>query len=177
MTMAFMICAALGSTILVIQFVLAAVGFEGEDVETAEPDHEAGWFFGILSLKSLVAAVAFFGLGGLAAQQAGWGAYFAVINGIGAAIVAMLVVTWLMRMLHSLRSEGNVQVMNTIGAVGSVYLTVPANHEGQGKVTVNVQRRSMEYKAVTEGPELPTGAPIVVLRVVDDETLEVAANN
>lgn len=177
MTTIFAGCAALGSTILVIQFILAAIGLEGEDVESAEPDHDAGWFFGILSLKSLIAAIAFFGLGGLAAEQAGWGTYVAAMAALGAAVIAMVIVTWLMRLLHTLRSEGNVRIENAIGAVGSVYLTIPAEHAGQGKVTVTIQNRSVEYKAVTEGDEIKTGTPIQIIRIIDGDTVEVTPNN
>jgi len=165
-------CAIFGSAVLVIQFVLMAIGLDGDDIETA-PD--ASWFFSVLSLKSLVAAVAFFGLGGIAATSLGFPVYLAILTGAIAAAFAMVLVAWLMRLLYDLRSDGTVHIENTLGLPAEVYLSIPANNTGIGKVTVTVQDRTMEYKALTEGGALDTGTPVVVVDIAAGDTLKVAA--
>jgi hypothetical protein len=42
-------------------------------------------------------------------------------------------------------------------------------------VTVAVQGRSVELKAITVGPELATGAPVKVVALREPDTLEVVA--
>jgi hypothetical protein len=56
-----------------------------------------------------------------------------------------------------------------------VYLRVPAAKAGTGKVHLMLQNRTVEYQAVTVGAELPTGAPIRVVGVVNSDTVEVEA--
>ena len=168
----FLGCAIVGSAILVIQFLLAALGLEGEDIESA-PD--ASWFFSVLSLKSLVAAVAFFGLGGLAADSFGLPPYIAILSGLIAAAFAMVLITWLMHLLYDLRSDGTVHIENTLGLPAEVYLSIPAHAAGVGKVTVTVQERTMEYKALTDGGALDTGTPVRVVDIAAEDTLKVAA--
>lgn len=170
----FLGCAVVGTAILVIQFALAAIGLEGEDIESA-PD--ASWFFSVLSLKSLVAAVAFFGLGGMAANSFGLPTYVAVLSGLIAAAFAMVLVTWLMHLLYDLRSDGTVHIENTLGLPAEVYLSIPGQGTGFGKVLISVQERTMEYKALTDGDALDTGTPVVVVDIAAGDTLKVSALN
>jgi hypothetical protein len=60
-----------------------------------------------------------------------------------------------------------------VGKAGAVYLRIPANRSGSGKITLNLQNRTMEYQAVTAGEAIPTGANIVVVGVVGPDTVEV----
>jgi hypothetical protein len=62
-----------------------------------------------------------------------------------------------------------------VGAQGTVYLGIPGNRAGIGKVHVNVMNRTLEYNAVTLRDALPTGASIVVVGVINADTVEVAA--
>ena len=87
----------------------------------------------------------------------------------------MFLVAWMMRALHRLKAEGTVRIDRAVGATGTVYLTVPANRSGAGKVTLVVQERTMEYQAVTsEHSELPTGTKVVAVAVLGPGTIEVA---
>ena len=57
----------------------------------------------------------------------------------------------------------DVQKLLGKGATGTVYLSVPGNRAGAGKVHVTVLNRKLEYKAVTSEPTLPTGSQVVVV--------------
>jgi hypothetical protein len=54
-----------------------------------------------------------------------------------------------------------------------VYVPIAAGSTGAGKVHVSVLHRTMEYKATAKSA-LPTGAKIVVVAILDSETVEVA---
>jgi hypothetical protein len=209
----FIICAAIGGTILVAQFVMTLIGLGGHafdlDMSTdmghdfggdfhADSDfhgdsagggdhadatdhadqasqHYSTWLFGILSFRTVVAALAFFGLAGLAARSADASTPTVLLVSVGAGLAAMFAVYWMMRGLQTLRAEGTVRILGAVGQHGNVYLRVPANRSGSGKIQFNLQNRTMEYLAVTAGPELPTGAKVVVVGVVNPTTLEVQA--
>ena len=83
-------------------------------------------------------------------------------------------VAWLMRLLHSLSSSGSLNLHNAVGREGSCYLRIPAGSDGQGKVTVDMQGRSVELRAMTDGDEIPTGSRVRVVEVLGDETVKVA---
>jgi hypothetical protein len=87
----------------------------------------------------------------------------------------MYAVYWMMQTLTRMRSEGTVRVERAIGQQGTVYLRVPGQRSGIGKIQINLQNRTMEYEAMTSGPELPTGARVVVVQLISPNTLEVEA--
>jgi len=188
MTALFMACAVGGGVVLLCQLALMLLGVDhhsdldpGADIiddphmgdDYVDVDHGSSWFFGVLSFRALTAALTFFGLGGLAANGYGFGAYTALVFGVIWGGAAMLLVAWLMRLLMGLRSEGTVDIRQAVGHAGTVYLTIPGAKAGAGKVTVAFQGRTMEYEALTSGAALPTGAHVLVREVVGPGTVEV----
>jgi hypothetical protein len=149
-----------------------AAGADGHDVHTSA--HGSNWLFGVITFRTMVAAVAFFGLGGLAGQYAAWEPGKTMLLAIAGGVGAMFLVHWVMRSLFYLSEDGTVRIQEAVGQIGSVYLRIPGERSGVGKVTVNVQGRSMEFEAVTAHAALPTGSRVVVTHVLDGETVEVA---
>ena len=87
----------------------------------------------------------------------------------------MVMVAVIMRSFQRLQSSGNVDAKAAIGHVAVVYLRVPGERSGKGKITVSVDGRSHEYEAVTAGKELPTGVDCRVVRMIGNGTFEVVA--
>jgi hypothetical protein len=182
----FLTCAGLGGTIVVCQFVATLFGFGGgHDVDHGDAggpdvhgDHDHGhgnWLFGALTFRSVTAAVLFFGLGGLTALHYGANTPSATGVALGGGVGALYAVAGLMRWMAGLKSDGTVRIDRAVGREGNVYLRVPGEKAGAGKVHLNLQNRTVEYLAVTTGPELPTGAAVRVVGVVATDTIEVVA--
>jgi len=184
-------CALVGGTLLVCQFLLGLFGFGDHHDAGADHDfHDAGghdahgghgsdeaqasWFVSALTFRSVVAALTFFGLAGLAAtvnfgQEPPASLAVALAAGAG----ALFAVAYLMRALHRLKSDGTARIERAVGRTGTVYLTVPGQKAGLGKVTLNLQNRTVEYQALTPHQHLPTGSKVVVTAVVGTDTVEV----
>jgi hypothetical protein len=92
---------------------------------------------------------------------------------LAAAVGALFGVASLMRSLHRLKADGTVRIERAVGQPGTVYLTIPAQKAGAGKVTLTLQNRTLEYQAVTPHQQLPTGSKIVVTAVLGPDTVEV----
>ena len=186
----FIFCSFVGGTILVIQTLLSVfVGFGDTDADmdfdvgdvgdasdsAIEHGHPSSFHvFKLISFRTMVAGIAFFGL-------AGWGTListeshlYAIIVAILAAVAAILIVYFLYRSMDSLRYQGNVSGDKLVGATGSVYVRIPAQGKGVGKVLVSQQNRTMEYEALSVGKELTTGTQITVIKVVSPTVVEVS---
>jgi hypothetical protein len=182
-TTVYLACAVVGGLVLIIQFILsvAGMGHDGFDADHGSLGDHAGdhgdsnHFLSVLSVRAASAAIAFFGIGGLLAMGSALAPVTALATALGAGAVAMFFVAWVMRLLGSLSSEGTVDINRVIGLTGTVYLAIPGDRTGTGKVTVKVQNRTMEYPAVTAHDALPTGAPVVIVGVIEPDTLEVEA--
>jgi hypothetical protein len=196
----YLVCFLAGATLLVCQFLLSLVGIgahhdvgDSHDMggheaahdgpgEDAHDGHHAShhetvssWFVSLLTIRTLVAALTFFGLAGLAGTRE-WGdgpttRLLALAAGAG----AMVLVAALMRALSRLRAEGTVRMERAVGKGGTVYLPIPGRKAGTGKVMLNLQNRTVECQAITAENELPTGAPVVVVAVISADTVEVAS--
>jgi membrane protein implicated in regulation of membrane protease activity len=209
MTTLFLICATIGGTVLICQFVLSLVGLGGHqfgdlpsdgagdlhldfshgDAGGASPggdlqadghapgdaDHHVSstWLFGVISFRTLVAAFAFFGMAGLAAESANLSQPLQLVLAGGAGLGAMYGVHWLMRTLYQLGEDQTVKIHRAIGEEATVYIPIAAELAQAGKVQVKLQNRLLEYAAVTSAThKLATGAKVRVVGVRGN-TLEV----
>ena len=134
----------------------------------------AHWFYEVLSLRTLSAALTFFGIAGKMSLAYGYSqpSAFAVATLVGAA--AMYGVYWLFIQVYKLQHAGNENVRNSIGLPATVYVPVPGKRAGAGKVTFKLQNRLVEYQAVTEGDDrLATGEKVIIVGVVNSDTVRV----
>lgn len=181
-------CAIIGCTLVGIQVILQLLGLGGDhdaDVHADTHVHHGGMhgeagteghgniFFGILSFKALSAFAGIFGLVGLIVHERGLTAGTRVALSAAAGVASMFVVAWIMRGIARLQASGTIDVRNAIGRTATVYLRVPGARSGRGKVTVEVQGRSMEFPAVTDGDTLESGVQVTVEAVEGEDLLKV----
>lgn len=172
----FLLAALVGGGLLVLQILLTLLGGHGDvdgDVDGIDGHVDGG---SPLSFRTIVAFVTFFGIGGKAALGAGLSPALALGAAAAAGTVAFWLVGLAMLQLSRLRSSGNLQIENAVGVEGRVYLSIPAAREGTGAVTVAIQGRSVQFKAVTRGAALATGQLCKVVAVHAGDTLEVEAS-
>ncbi|MGN6367807.1 MAG: hypothetical protein ACTHN5_06060 [Phycisphaerae bacterium] len=168
--------------------LLKSVGKTGKSPAAHAPQQQASvhggrgmhwgsaWLWGMLNFQAIVAGVAVFGIGGLAAKSGGFSTGVVLAAGGVAAFVVMLGVTGLFSLMLSMDHDATVRVEEAVGAMGTVYLSIPGGDVGQGKVMVKLQERLMEFPAVTlqERP-LATGEQIIVVNVRKPSTMEVVS--
>lgn len=179
----FLVCVGVGGTLMLLQFLAGAIGIGGDhgDAGGHDIDHDHGsmdhgdgnWFLGLLTFRAVCAAIAFFGLAGLSARyyELPESAQLAAA-GLGG-FAALYGVASLMKFLYRLRADGGVRLTHAVGRTGTVYLRVPGHNTGPGKVTLNLQNRTVELEAYTAAAELPTGSPVRVVAVRGPSTVEV----
>ena len=196
MTHVFLGCAVVGGTLLVCQFLMSLLGLGehggdaghlgGHDFH-GDHGHDSGhgnghghggasaWLFSFLTFRSIVSGLTFFGVAGMAASTGGWGRGPSVAAGLLGAVLAMAFVTAMMRAILRLRADGTVRIESAVGQTGTVYVTVPGNKAGVGKVMLELQNRTVEFQAVTFQDQLTTGSKVVVVDVISPDTVEVIA--
>jgi hypothetical protein len=136
--------------------------------------HDSSWLFGVISFRTLVAAAAFFGLAGAAARSAEWAPGLSLAVAVTAGAAAMYGTYWLLHVISKLASSGNERISNSVGRPATVYVAIPAENKGAGKVQLSMQNRVVEFQAVTpEATPLRSGDKVEVVRVVNSDTVEV----
>ena len=195
----FLFCAVIGGAVLLFQFAMTLIGFGADEIGLDGLDgghdamgdvggghdgvdagshhtmeHDSSNLFKMFTFRSLVAAIAFFGMAGMAATKAGLDPFTTLGIAMLAGAAALYVVAWLFQSMHRLGEEGNVRIEHAVGLPGTVYIPIPGGKSGAGKIQLKLQNRIVELRAVTAEPEkLPTGATVVVVEVVNANTVEV----
>ena len=201
MSLLYLICATIGGSVLVIQFAMTLLGLRddghmahgdtggdvGHDVSHAgggehggehgdgggQDPHGSTSLFQIISMRTVTAALAFFGLTGLAAESQQLPTGTTVMLALGAGFAAMYSVHWRMGRLLKLRSDGTVRLNRAVGRSANVYVRVPARGQGVGKVVLTLQNRTVELDAVSEGEAIPAGTQVVVQSLTGAEVVQV----
>ena len=144
------------------------------DMDTGfESDHsEADTSFKLLSLQGLTAFFMMFGLVGLALLKANLHVLITVFGGAVAGMFTVWVIGLIFTQMKRLQSDGTIDIRNTVGERGTVYLTIPSS--GSGQVQVSVQGSLKIFDAVSKRKtKLATGEQIQVVDVADGNTLVV----
>ncbi len=194
-------CMAIPATlILLIQTVLMLIGLGDDGLDADVPDSDIGdidtdisdGVFGdgevvdgdldpsgldglrIFSVRGIIAFFVVFGWVGIALDSAGLAPVLSTLIGVVSGFVMMVLIALLFRAIMRLESDGNVDNRNALGVSGTVYLKIPANREGMGKVNLMIQGSYCERDAVTDESEaLPTGSEVVVMSLSGENTLVV----
>jgi hypothetical protein len=174
----FLTCAILGGGILVVQLVLGLLGIVHDGIDVHHDAHDgatdtASEGLNLLSVRALSAGVGFFGVGGMAGLASPFGLLLAIPLGIVLGLAAMVGTALITRWMLTMEDDGSVSIHGAVGTTGTVYLTIPAERSGAGKVLLTLQNRTVEYQAVTSQGPLPTGASILVVDVVGPDTVDV----
>jgi hypothetical protein len=181
----------IGGTLMVGQFLLSLLGLHDDvdlhdfhdlpesDIDGAAVDSDhggGGWFVGIFSFRAIVSALTVFGLVGLgASKQFSDSSMTAFIIAIVAGFGVLYLTGWAIHAMYQIRSDGTVHMEEAVGENGTVYLKIPGQKSGVGKVSVVTQDRSMVYKAMTADDEISTGTPVFILGVLSPGVLEVTS--
>lgn len=166
------------SLIFVIQTILTFIGVDGDlnadfDMSSADadiPGDNSG--MGLLTFRNFVNF--FLGFGWTAIllkdQIASTGVLLTVAIIIGVGLVA--IVMFLFKWVSSMQESGNINVFKSaVDCQGKVYLPIPGNRQGTGKVQISINNCVREFYAVTDGESLKTDTDIRVVEVVNETTL------
>lgn len=128
--------------------------------------------FQFLSLKNIVAFFAVFGWSGIGFVNAGIVAWLVILLSFICGLLMMVLMASLFYFMSKLAESGTLNMKNAVGKLGEVYLVVPGNRGGMGKVQLNVQGSLRTLDAITDDPEsIRTSSIIQVLDVIDDQIL------
>jgi membrane protein implicated in regulation of membrane protease activity len=161
------------SVLFFIQFILSLIGMESHDVDThtdfGNVDHE----FSALSMRSIIAFFTFFGWTGVVVLNQELSVWVAVTLASLAGLAAMFIVAYLMYKFSQLEQSGTLNLYHALDQEGEVYIPIPGERKGQGKIQLKVDGRVRELDAITDGATLKTGDMIKVVEIMDDNVLKV----
>lgn len=176
------IVAGSATLILVVFLILLLFGlgdesFDGSDIDDFDFDpynDEPISAFSGLRILSLRGALTFLSIGGWVAFiiEPSLGKLWALVIGAFSGSIASVILALAFKLSMRLESVGNIEYKNAIGKTAKVYLRIPKEKSGIGKVNLVLQERLVEVDAMTdEIDDLLVNSMVEVVGLVDERTL------
>lgn len=164
------------SLIFVIQTVMTFLGLGDHDadfdLDTSDGSFDADPSMNLLTFRNLVNFCMGFGWTAVLMHEKIQSNALLIIVSVIVGILLVTVVMWIFKWLSGMQQTGNIDVhKSAVGCKGKVYLTIPGERKGEGKVQITINNAVREYDAVTDGETIPTGKAIKVTEVINDYTL------
>lgn len=171
-------CALLSSLVFLVQAALTLLGMDGDsdfdlDASSSGDTMDLGGGLSLFSVRSFVNFFVGFGWAGVSF-------YDIIPQKVLLYIVAVIVgcgFVWLYffirRQAMRLQSDGSIKVKKCIGSYCDVYLRIPGENKGTGKVQISINGSIHEMAAITFGPQLPSNSHVRVVDVLDNDVLVV----
>lgn len=164
------------TVILLLLMVLSIFGGDTDtDVDTdVDADIADGDTipFQFISLKNIVAFFAVFGWSGIGFINAGMEPWLVILLSVFCGLLMMLLMATLFYLMSRLAENGTLKMNNAIGKLAEVYLRIPAERGGMGKVQLTVQGSVRTLDAITDDlDDIATASIVQVVDVIDDSIL------
>ena len=115
----------------------------------------------LFTLQGIMTFLCVFGWTGIICTSLGLHVAIAIIIALVLGFLAMLGVAKVLQFTRKLTQDGSLDVRRLLGEKGRVYIPIPANASGEGKVTIAAGERFIELSAVTDEQEtIPTGTQV-----------------
>ena len=168
----YFIIAVIASIFLIVQIVimlfsLGGGDFDVDDVFDGDVDTDSG--LSIFTIKSMTAFFALGGWCGFVAQTFMEDNIWApILIAVATGTAALFGVEYTMRGIAKLQNSGNIVKSKLVGATATVYVSIPENRSGRGKITLTAQGRYMELDAVTDGERIPVDSSVEITEYSED---------
>jgi len=165
--------AIVASVIFVIQTIMSLVGgdvFDDVDVNADADIHSDGvsHFFSVRNLVNFL-------LG------AGWGGvcfYGTITSKLLLAVVAVLfgiifvlIFFGLIKILLKLQKDNTFHLDETLNKTADVYIPIPENRSGKGKIQISVRGSFHEIDAITAGDKITTSSKVRIVEIIDNQAV------
>ena len=175
------------SLVFIIQSILTFVGADAYsdfdmDVDTSLDGSDLSNIDGganLYTFRNFVNFILGFGWSAILLQESVPSIPLRVILSVIIGLALVAAVMYLFKWLAGMQQSGNINLQKSAaGCEGKVYLTIPENRSGAGKVQITISGAVREYDAVTESETpLKTGTSIRVVDALDANTLLVEESN
>lgn len=161
--------ALIATAVFAVQMILTIIGIDAHDVadlDFADGDTmDSGGAVSLFSIRSLVNFFVGLGWSGVTFLPVIRQTWIVWIISIVIGMLFAYIYIWMRKKLKGLERNGAIRYTECVGLVGDVYLHIPSQRSGRGKVQLSLNGSVHEFDAMTEGDAVPTGAKVKVISV------------
>lgn len=171
--------AIFASGVFLIQMVLTFIGIGDADGGDADFDLgdgsgdtlDTGGTLQLFSVRNIINFLLGVGWGGVCFSGSISNTFLLALCALLTGCVFVTVFILLFRQMHRLEHDGAFHIEDCVGQVADVYLRIPAQRQGEGKIQFSFNGSVQELPAITEGPAIATGQKVRVCQVIGGHTV------
>lgn len=170
----FWACAIIGTLIFAVQMVLTLIGMDSSDIDVdfdGADTMDLGGGLSLFSIKNFINFIMGFGWAGVCLGDAITSKALLTIAAIAVGVAFVVMFFIIKKQTNKLEHNGAINISDCVGKTVDVYLRIPAQRSGLGKVQVSINGSVHEFEAVTDGEEIKSGAKVKVVETIDNSTL------
>lgn len=156
------------SLIFLIQTIMTFVGTDSADGLDADFDSNLDGGdtpFQLFSFRNMINFLLGFSWSGISFYAVITNKILLVIIAFAIGTVFLLLFFFIIRQLQKLAENNSFRIVDTVGKTAEVYLAIPENKTGKGKIMISVKGTFHELDAMTDNSRIPSGAAVKVVRV------------
>ena len=170
--------AIISTVIMLIQTILSLIGMSDLDLEVGVDgglDDCSG--ADLFTIKNIVNFFVGFGWAGVSFRPYIESDLLLVLISLLVGVCFVIIFIIIFKQLMKLESNSAVGADACVGRTADVYLRIPANRSGKGKIQLSLNGAAREFDVVTDESEpIPSGAVVTVQEVVGKSLLLVKRN-
>lgn len=156
------------SIIFLLQTILSFAGADTSDGLQPDFDGDMGHTdapFQLFSFRNLVNFLLGFSWTGIAFYPIITNKVLLFIVALAVGILFLALFFLIIKQIRKLGEDNSFQIQETLGKKAEVYLRIPGEKGGKGKIHISVRGSVHELDAITTGSDIPTGAVVTIVAV------------
>jgi hypothetical protein len=162
------------SLIFIIQTIMTFLGVDSSDGLEADFDGNLGDVdapFQLFSLRNLINFLLGFSWTGISFYTTISNPIILVILSLSVGVLFIYLFFILMKQIQKLAENNSFNITNTLNKTAEVYLTIPENKKGKGKIMISVNGAFHELEAMTEKDKIQSGSVVKVVKIENNNIL------
>ncbi|GIZ09427.1 NfeD family protein [Flavobacterium sp. UMI-01] len=162
------------SLIFIIQTVLTFMGTDATDGLDADFDsnlESTDTPFQLFSFRNLIHFLLGFSWTGISFYNTFSNPLLLIILSLLVGCLFVYLFFLIIRQIKKLEENNSFKMTHTLNKTAEVYLTIPANKSGKGKIMISINGAFHELEAMTENESIPSGTPVVVTKIENNNIL------
>ena len=162
------------SLIFIFQTVMTFIGVDSSDGLDADFDGDLNGAeapFQLFSLRNLINFLLGFSWTGISFYTIISNQLFLIILSLAIGILFVYLFFIIIKQVQKLAEDNSFKISTTLNKTAEVYLTIPENKSGKGKIMISVKGAFHELEAMTEMEKIPSGTVVKVVRIENNNIL------
>lgn len=167
-------CAIIAGLIFAVQMVLTLIGMDSTDVDVdfdGSDTMDYGGSISLFSIRNLINFFCGFGWAGVCLNGSIPNRIILLLVSLIVGIGFVMMFFYIKKQTKKLEHNGAFKITDCVGKSADVYLRIPGQRKGKGKVQISINGSIQEIDAMTDGETIVSGCKVKVTEAIGTDML------